>query len=105
MTDQVSPFPLYNLLVFRVFLGLCGVAASAWIGLHDRVLVSVVTPFFRSSYVTLPFQRYCVKFLHIGLRVSLFLHALSILLILEVALHDRSAIALVRGISVIFCSF
>ena len=54
---QVLPSPLHKLLVFRVFLGLHGVAASPLIGLYDLVLVSVVTPFSRNSFVILPFQR------------------------------------------------
>ena len=29
MTGQMFPFPLYSLLAFRVFFGLCGVAASS----------------------------------------------------------------------------
>ena len=104
MSGQVLPFPLSKLLVFQVFFGLHGVAVS-WIGLHDGVLVSVVTPFFRSSHIILPFQRCSSKFFQIGRCVFLFVHALSILLIIEVALHDYSAIVLVRGISEIFCSF
>ena len=60
--------------------------ASSLVGLHDRVLVSVVTPFLGSGYVILPFQRHSVKLFHIGLRVSLFVHALLILLVSEVAL-------------------
>ena len=53
MTGQVLSFPLNKLLVFMVFFGLHGVDASSLIGLHDLVLVSVVTPFFKSSYVIL----------------------------------------------------
>ena len=45
-----------------------------------------------------PFQRCSVKFFHIGLRVSLFVHAHLILLIIEVALHDRSTMVLLREI-------
>ena len=70
-TGQVFCSPLYKLLVFQVLLGLRGVAVSSLMGLHDRVLVSVVTTFFRSGHVTLPSQRYSVKFFHVGLRVSL----------------------------------
>ena len=102
--DQVLPSLLCKLLIFRVFFGLHGVAASSSIGLYDRVLTSAVTHFFKSSYVLLPFQLYSVKFFQIGLRVSLFMHALLILLIIEVALHDRSAIVLVSGILAISCS-
>ena len=36
-----SPFPLYKLLVFSVFYGLDGVAASSLPRLHDRALVFV----------------------------------------------------------------
>ena len=76
LTGEVSYFH-YNLLVFKVFFGLHGVAASSLIRLHDRVLISVVTPFFKGSYVILP------KLFDISLRVSLFVHAHSILLILS----------------------
>ena len=96
---------LYKLLVFRVFVGLHGVSASSLIALHDRVLISVVTPVLRSGHVILSFQRNSVKFFHVGLRVSLFVHGFLILLVSEVALHNRSAIALVRGIQSICCSF
>ena len=40
MTGQVFPFRLYKLLAFWVFCGLHSVAASSWIGLHDRVFGS-----------------------------------------------------------------
>ena len=90
MIGQVLPYPLYKLLVFRVFFGLQSVAASSLVGWHDHVLVSVVTPFLGSGYVILPFQRSPVQLFHIGLRVSLLVHALSILLVSEVVLHDRS---------------
>ena len=76
---------------------LFGVAASSLIELYDRVLDSVVTPFFRSSYVILDSQRYSVKFPY--------RYAHSILLMLEVALPDCSASVLLRGIQVISCSF
>ena len=106
MTGHNSPLPLYKLLVFRVFVGLYGVAVSSFFfGLHDRVLTSVVTPLFRTSYVILPFQRQSVHFLHIGLRVSLFVHALLILLVDTVALHDPSAIVFFARIQVICCCF
>ena len=85
--------------------GLYDVAASSLIGLFNFVLISDVTPFFWSSYVILPFQSYPVKFFHVELRVSLFAHAHVILLVLEVALHDHSAIVLLRGIQLISCSF
>ena len=48
---------------------------SPLIGLDDRVLVSVVTPLFRSSNVILPFSRCSVKLFHTSLRTSLFVHA------------------------------
>ena len=92
---------LYSGCFFLVFC----VAASSLVGLHDRVLVSVVTHFLESGCVILPFQRYLVKIFHIGLRVSLFVYALLILLVSEVALHVRSAVVRVRGISIIFRSF
>ena len=60
--------------------------------------------FFRSSYVMRPCHRLSAKFFHIGLRVSLFVHAHLILLIITVALHDGSASVLLRGIQEIFCS-
>ena len=40
MTGQIFPFPPHKLLVFRVFLGLHGVAASSLIGLHALYLCS-----------------------------------------------------------------
>ena len=98
------PLPQYKLLVLNGFFGFRGVAASSSAGSHDCVLISVVAPFFRNSYVILPFRRFFDKFFQINLRVSLFMHALVILLIIVVALHGRSAIVFVRGISVIFCS-
>ena len=63
-------------LYSRCSFGLHRVAASSLIGLHDSVLICVVTPLFRSSHVLLPFQRSSVEFFHIGLRVSLFVRAL-----------------------------
>ena len=48
---------------------------------------------------------FSVEFFHVGLRVSLVVHAHWILLILEVALHDCSAIVLLREFYVISCSF
>ena len=33
---RISHFPMYKLLVFRVFFGLDGVAAASFIGLYDR---------------------------------------------------------------------
>ena len=101
---QISPFPLYKLLVFKVFVGLHGVAASCLVGLRDRALVSVVTPLLGSGYAIVPLQRCKVKFFHVSLRVSLFVHAFLILLITEITLHDRSAIVLERGIRELFCS-
>ena len=105
MTGQSALFPLNKLLVFMVSFGLHGVAASSLIGLHDRVLTSVVTPLFKRSNEILPFQNNALNLFHIGLRVFLFMHALVILLIIEAALHDRSAIVFVRRIFVLFCSF
>ena len=64
------------LVVFTVFFGLRCVAASCSVGLHDRALVSVVTHFFWSCHVTFPFQRFSVIVFHIGLRVSVFMHAI-----------------------------
>ena len=64
------------LYFFTVSFGLRGVAASSLIGLDNRVLISVVAPFFRSSYVILLLQRCFDKFFQIGLCVSLFMHAL-----------------------------
>ena len=102
---KVFLFPQYKLLVLNGLFGFRGVAASSSAGSHDRVLISVVAPFFGNSYVILLFRRFFLdKLFQIGLRVSLFMHALVILLIIVVALHDRSAIVFVRGISVIFCS-
>ena len=76
MTGPVFPFPLYKVRVFRVFFGLHGVAASSLIGLHDLALVSVVNFPFKNNYEILPLQRSSSKFFHVGLRVSLFVHAL-----------------------------
>ena len=81
-----------------MFFGLRRVAASSLIGLHHRVLVSVATPVLRSSHLILSSQRSSVQLSHLGLRVFLFMHALLILLIIEVALPDLSAIVLLRGI-------
>ena len=99
------PLSTEQVACIQVFFGLHGVAASSFFGLDDRVLDSVATPLFKSGYVFLIFQRHSVKFFHIGLRVSLFVHAHLMLLITEFALQDGSAIALLRGIQVIFCSF
>ena len=85
MIGQVLLSPLFNLLAINVFYG---VAASCWL-----------------TYVILPFQRSSVKFFHIGVRISLFVHTYLVLFVLEVPLHDRSAIVLLRGIQVISCSF
>ena len=74
MTGQVLNFPL-SLLVFGVFFGLHSVAASSLIGLYDRALISVATPFFRSSCVISSFPT-LLKSSHVGLRVSLFMHSL-----------------------------
>ena len=63
---------MQKLLVFKVFFGLQG-AASSLIGLRDRVWSLY---FFKSGNVILPSQRNSVKFSHIGLRASLFVHAL-----------------------------
>ena len=72
-----SPFStvLQVACIQSVFLGHQGVAASSFIGLNDRVLVSVVTPSFKSGFVGLPFHCSSVKFFHNGVRVSLFGHA------------------------------
>ena len=98
MTGQSALFPLNKLLVFMVSCGLHGVAASSLIGLHDRVLTSVVTPLFKRSNEILPFQHNAVNSFHVGLRVSLFMHALVIWLVMEVALHDRSETVFSRNL-------
>ena len=49
-----------------------GVAASSLVGLRDRVLVFVVTPFLGSGYVILHFQHDSVKFFHIRVRACAF---------------------------------
>ena len=69
-------------------------------GVYDLVLVSV-SPFCRRSGVIPLVICYSVKFFHVRLRVSLFVHAHLILLVLEVALHDRSATMLLAGIQAI----
>ena len=58
---RLVKFSLYNLFVFRVFFGLHGVAASSLIVLYDRVLVSVLSFFFRSRNVILFFTCFSVK--------------------------------------------
>ena len=89
LEDCLVKFPLlYNLFVCRVLFCFHGVAAASLTGMHDRVLFTVATPFFGSNDVILSLQRLSVKVFNIGLRVSLFLHALSMLLILEGVLHD-----------------
>ena len=75
-TGQILPLSLYKLQVFRVFFVPHGVDASSLFGLHDHILVSaVMLVFFKNSCVLLSFQRYSIKFFHIGLRVSLLVHA------------------------------
>ena len=100
---RCSLFHCTSCFVLSALFGLYGVAATSLIGLHDRVLVSAVSPFFKGSDVNPLFNCYTVKFLHVGLRVSVFVHALLVLLVLEVALHDRSANVFVRGILVVSC--
>ena len=93
LSGHVFPFLLYTVFVFRMFFSLHDVAASSLIGSYDLVLTSVVSPFCRRSDVHLLVICYSVKFFHVGFRVSLFVHAHLVLLVLEVALHDRSVIA------------
>ena len=97
LSGHAFPFPLYNLFVFRVFFGLYVVAASSLAALYDLVLVSAVSPFCRSIDVNGMFICSSVKFFNVGLRVSLFVHAHLVQLVLEVALHDRSVIVLLCG--------
>ena len=52
-----------------------GVAASSLTGSYDLVLASVTSPFGRRSDVRPFFICYSVKFFHVGLRVSLLVHA------------------------------
>ena len=96
-------FPPYNLLVFSVFFGLHDVAASSLVGLYDLVLVCAVSPFVIRSDVNPFCICYSVKFFHVGLCVSVFVHAHLELLVLEVALHDRSIILFLCGTQVISC--
>ena len=103
MAGQDFSFSLYKLLAFRVFFALHGVAVSSLVVLHDWV--SVESPFFTSGHVIPLFTCYSVKLFHVGPRVSRFVHARLTLLVLEVALHDRSIISFVRGNLVIICSF
>ena len=107
-SGQVVPFPLYNLFTFKAFFVLHSVAASSLTGLYDLVLISVASPPCKSSHVIPLFTCHAVKFFHVELRVSLFVHAHLILLDLEI--HDRSAIQVIDcvflcGIQVISCSF
>ena len=81
------------------------VPTSSLIGLYDPVLVSVVTPLLNNSYVILPFQRFCVKLFHVGLRVSLCVHAHLTLLVHEEALHVRSATVFLLEIEATPCLF
>ena len=89
-TVMFSFFICTILSLSRVFFGLCGVAASSLVGLYDLVLVSLRNQIFRRSDVNPLFFCKFVKFIHVRLRVSLFVHAHLVLLVLEVALHDRS---------------
>ena len=94
------PFPTVQVACIRDVLWS---SRYCMVGLHDRVRVSVVTLFFGSGYVIFPFPALILSHsFHIGLRVSLLVHALSILLVSEVPLHDRSASVLARGIQVTF---
>ena len=56
------PFSTLHFVCIQVFFGLYSVAASSSIRLYDHVLVSGVMPFFRSSYVIVPFHCYSVNF-------------------------------------------
>ena len=89
-----SSFPLYNLIVFRVCFGLYAAVASSLTVLYNLVLVSVTSPFVRRSDV---------QIFHSRLRVSSFVHAQLVLLVLNVALHDRSVILLAFGTQIISC--
>ena len=99
-----SRLPLYNLCVFSVPFGLHGVAASFLVGWYDLALVSVVRPFCRGNDINPFFISYSDKFIHHGLRVSLFVPVHLVLLVLEAALHGSSVIMLLLGIQVISCS-
>ena len=102
-TGQVFPFPVNKLRVFCVLFGLCGVAAFLdWVvrpctGLCNALLQEWPR---KSSFQTL----FC-HFLPYRSAYILFVHAHSMSVILEEALHDRSATVLLCGISVISCSF
>ena len=89
------PFPLYNLMVFKVFPSPYGIAASCSRGLYDLVLVSVVSQFCRRSDASPLFICHSVKFFHVGLRVSLFVHTHLVLL------GDCSLILFLRGTQVV----
>ena len=77
------------------------VAASSLAGLYDLVSVFVVSPFCGSSHVLPTIMCYSVKFFHVGLRLSLFVHEHLVLFVLEVAPHDLSVIVLHCGTQVI----
>ena len=96
-TVMFSFFICTTLSLSRVFFGLCGVAASSLVGLYDLVLVSLRNQIFRRSDVNPLFFCKFVKFIHVGSRVSLFVHAHLVLLVLEVALHDRSVFFFLRN--------
>ena len=67
-----------------LFFGLCGVAASSLVGLYDLALVSVASPFVKKALYTNVLLCSSVKFIHVGLRVSLFVHAHLVLQVIGV---------------------
>ena len=68
--------------------------------MYDLVLVIVVSPCCRGSDVNPLFICSSVKLFNVGLRASLCPRARLLLLVLEVALHDRAVILFLRGIQV-----
>ena len=86
----------HKLLVFRVCFGRPG-AASSLIGLNDRVHDLCSDAIQQEKLRDSSFQRYSLKIVHVGLRVSLFVHAPLMMHVIEEAHHDGSAIVLVRG--------
>ena len=91
---HVFAFPLYKLIVFRVFFGSYGIAPSSVIGLHDCVSASVISPFERRRGVSPMF---------IFAFSSTLVRACAVVLFaLEAALHGCAIIQFSCGTQVTF---